>query len=505
LQWATAAGNLTAVNALLGLGATPTNAPAWLSPIQLASCLFLADILKALLEKTPPSATAIESHGLFFLNEAHPFRQVMIHGKDLPKAIHDTVQQLSPNRGLDIFTPWGTTPLMKIALTNISSTDVMIVQELLTHSDTIADGPQFSTIQAGIIGCNGAPSKSLSKITLMLIDAGFSTRALSSQDGPWPGWNAMHWAAAGPFLEIVEHLHSKDPELLRIPTSSETKDYPLHIAANASYGFEMVQLLLRLGADPCELNGYGQTALVNCIGESRLQLDMKKFELLLDANAINGHVIDNNGSTLLHFVALRAAKLDQEDLPGHELLRYILNRPDMKDLINKKNSNGVTPLHIVCYRPDYASIRLLVEAGADVHCMTSELNAMSPLGIVLEYARAPAQGWAGKDLDTIWHLFAYRAACYLSDCAAGTPQDKKLTRLHMAAYCGYPEEVKRLVEVEGADLEAQNARGFTPLEISTGLLLLYHQAQLPIDPRYLKRAQEILTYLNSHRQTQMGS
>jgi hypothetical protein len=309
----------------------------------------------------------------------------------------------------------------------------------------------------------------------------------------------MHWAAAGRSLEIVERLHSKDPELLHLHTSSETKDSPLHIAARASYGLEMVQLLLGLGADPCAMAGYGQTPLVNCIAESRLQLNMQKFEILLKANATNGYVVQNGGSTILHHVALRAAKLDQEDLPGHELLRYILNRSEMANLINKTNDNCIAPLHLVCYRPDYTSIRLLVEAGADVHLMTPEPNAMSPLGIVLEYARAPSEGLAGKDLDPVWHRFAYRAACYLSDCSAGTPQDKKLTRLHMATYCGYTEEVRRLVEQEGADLDAKNAKGYTPLEMLAGLLLRYHQTQLPIDPRYLQRAQEILQYLASRR------
>jgi hypothetical protein len=226
---------------------------------------------------------------------------------------------------------------------------------------------------------------------------------------------------------------------------------------------------------------------------------MQKFEILLKANAANGYVIQDGGSTILHHVALRAAKLDQEGLPGHELLRYILNQPEIVNLINKQNDNHITPLHLVCYRPDYTSIRLLVEAGADVHLMTPEPNAMSPLGIVLEYARAPSEGLAGKDLDPVWHRFAYRAACYLSDCTAGTPQDKKLTRLHMATYCGYTEEVRRLVEQEGADLDAKNAKGYTPLEVLSELLWRYHQARLPIDPRYLQRAQEILQYLVSRR------
>jgi ankyrin repeat protein len=504
LQWATAAGNLTAVAALLALGASPTNYPAWFSPIQIASYLLLPDILEILVEKSP-STPNIQDHGLFFLNEAHPFRQIMIHGKGLPKAIERTVQKLSSDQGVDISAPWGTTPLMKVALTNISSTDVIIVRKLLERCNTQIDGLQFSTIQAGIQGCNGSLSESLSEITLMLIDAGFSTRAVSSNDGSWPGWNAMHWAAAGTSLEIVERLFNRDPELLQIQTSFETKDTPLHIAARASYGLKMVRLLLRLGADPCAEAGYGQFPLVNCIAESRLQLDMQKFEALLEANAVNGYVVQNDGSTILHHVALRAARLSQEDLPGHELLRYILNRSELSGLINKKNDKGITPLHLVCYRPDYASIRLLVEAGADFHLRTPEPELFSPLKIVLEYARAPSKGIAGKDLGPIWHRFAYRAACYLADCTAGTPQDPKLTRLHIAAYCGYTEEVRKLVEQESANLYAKTATGFTPLEALCRLLFQYHQTQTIIDPEYLRRAQEIMRYLLSQQQINVES
>ncbi|KAE9369835.1 hypothetical protein N431DRAFT_485649 [Stipitochalara longipes BDJ] len=504
LQWATAAGNLKAVEALLALGASPTNYPAWFSPIQIASYLLLPEILEILVEKSTPTP-AIEDNGLFFLNEAHPFRQIMIHGEELPKAIERTVQKLSSDRGVDISAPWGTTPLMKVALTNISTTDVIIVRELLKRCNTQIDGPQFSTIQAGIQGCNGSLSESLSEITLMLIDAGFSTRAVSSNDGSWPGWNAMHWAAAGTSLEIVERLFNRDPELLQIQTSFETKDTPLHIAARASYGLEMVRLLLRLGADPCAEAGYGQFPLANCIGESRLQLDMQKFDLLLEANAVNGYVVQNNGSTILHHVALRAARLSQEDLPGHELLRHVLNRSELSGLINKKNDKGITPLHLVCYRPDYTSIRLLVEAGADFYLRTPEPEGLGPLEIVLEHARVPLEGFAGKDLGPVWHKFAYRAACYLADCTAGTPQDLKLTRLHIAAYCGYTEEVKKLVEQENADLYAKTATGFTPLETLYRLLLQYHQTRTIINLGYLRRAQEVMRYLLSQQQINVES
>jgi ankyrin repeat protein len=330
----------------------------------------------------------------------------------------------------------------------------------------------------------------------MLIEAGFSPRATSSKEGSWPGWNAMHWAVAGPNYEIVEALLRKDLELLKIPTDYENKDLPLHIAAQASYGLEMVKLLLTLGADPCAEAGYGQTALSNCIGEFRLQLDMARLELLLKANSVNGYVVQSGGITILHLASLRAARLDMEELPGHELLRWLLQRVEIRELVNKKNDNGITPLHLVCYRPDYASIRLLVEAGADVNCLTSEPNGMSPIGIALEYARAPQPGWAAKDLDSVWHKAAFRAACYLSDKMAGTPEDKNFSRLHIAAYCSYVGEVKRLVETENADLESRNAKGFTPLEMLAALLLRYVQTQTPIDPRYLARAKEIINYLN---------
>jgi len=497
LQWAVTANNLVAVKALVDIGADPMSAPGWLSPIQLASSLLLPNILNILLEKATPSV--IERHGLFFLHESHPFRPIMIHGKELPRAVQRTIQLFSSHGGVDIVTSWGTTPLMNVALSNFSSTDVVIARELLKICDTTIDSPSYSTIQAGIIGCNGTPSKSLSEITLMLIHAGFSTRAVSSASGSWPGWNAMHWAVAGRSVDVVKQLHRRDPELLKIQTLSENGEFPLHIAASASYGLEMVKLLLELGADLCVESGYGLTPLMNCIGESRLQLNMEKFEVLLKANSKNGYVVQKNGNTILHQIALRAAMLDIEDLPGYELLGYVLSRPEIKALINKKNNNGLTPLHFVCIKPDYTSIRMLVEAGADVQSMTPEPNAMSPLGLVLEYARVPSKGFAGNDLNSVWHKFSYQAACYLSDYIAGMPQDKQLSRLHIAAYCGFTEEVKKLIEQEGADISARNAKGFTPSEMLAGLHFFY-QKQRPMDIGHLQRSKDILTYLSTQHE-----
>ena len=140
---------------------------------------------------------------------------------------------------------------------------------------------------------------------------------------------------------------------------------------------------------------------------------------------------------------------------------------------------------------------MLVEAGADVHSMTPEPNMMSPLGLVLEYARVPSKGFAGNDLNSVWHKFSYQAACYLSDYIAGMPQDKQLSRLHIAAYCGFIEEVERLVEQEGVDISAINAKGITPLQMVAGLHLLYNQKQLPMDIGYLQRSKHILTYLST--------
>lgn len=161
----------------------------------------------------------------------------------------------------------------------------------------------------------------------MLIKTGFSTRAVSAASESWPGWNAMHWAVAGRSVDVVKQLHRRDPELLEIQTSSENKEFPLHIAALAAYGFEMVKLLLQLGANPCAESGHWLTTLVNCIGESRFQLNMEKFETLLKANSKYNYVVQTNANTILYQIALRAAMLDIEGLRGYELLEYVLSRP----------------------------------------------------------------------------------------------------------------------------------------------------------------------------------
>lgn len=241
--------NEVAVAALLKLGADPQlRSPLLLrTPLQLASSLLLPEILQLMLYRAKTSD--VDNHGLFYLNDAHPFRTITMHGRKLPQAIKETIRVLTLSNSVDIMSSWGSTPLMSIAYCNYSRSDYWIAQELLEICDKTINSPMFSTMGIASIGSNGSLLKTKAEIALMLIDAGFSCRAVCRQNA-FVDWNAMHVAVVHNSLDIVQALYDKDKELLEIGTTNDTKARLLHVVANSSSDAEVISLLLKLGANP---------------------------------------------------------------------------------------------------------------------------------------------------------------------------------------------------------------------------------------------------------------
>src|SRR5438094_8353386 len=75
--------------------------------------------------------------------------------------------------------------------------------------------------------------------------------------------------------------------------------------------------------------------------------------------------IDNDGNTCLHLMARQ------------KMLNKVKLAPEGKvwnALVNHKNKDGHTPLHISCIKRDRASARILLDNGADI-------NATDMLGL----------------------------------------------------------------------------------------------------------------------------
>ncbi len=457
LQHAVKAGNTTAVRALLNMGANPTFGADWPNPLQIASSLFLPDVLELLLEKTK------SADGLFCLNEAHPFRPIMIHGKGLSTAICATIKFLMDIPGLNLDS-FASSPLEQVAAANYSLTDVTIARELIPYFE---DKPNdtLSTMQTALLGCAGVPVESHIAIASLLINAGYSSRMSTFGHPLRLGWNAMHWAASGRSLTLVRQMYERDPELVDIKTTNDEGLYPFHVAATSFYGLEMIELLLGLGTDPCKFSGEDMTALAYFLGEMRLRLDMRQFDLLLKANAPNGYVVQRGGITILHMVVIRSTMMNLEEEPGYEMLGTILARPEILALINKPTDEGYVSLHYACITPDYTTLRMLFEAGANIKYRTPAPDQQGPISLVLNGAGRPKPGFGGRDNSERWDNAVYRAASFLAECSDKSAQEKLRLHFRIAAYCGCVEEVKRLVECEERIEFPRNDNEPTPLQL----------------------------------------
>lgn len=365
---------------------------------------------------------------------------------DHKEAISQTLRVLKQHWDINKKNNLGWTPLTKISLTNISESDCDLVAEMLRTCDVTAEGPSFSTVEAALIGCKGSPLPSHAGIPIMLIEAGCPLYTTST--GQWPGWNSMHWAAACGNVAVADALLRKDPELLNIATDSDFSEYPLHIAATANNGLEMVQFLHEKRADPRkESKQYELTPLGSYIGDAQIESNSQVLDYLLKASESNGYIAQKSKTerwTALHLAALRAARLDLEGIPGHQQLRQLLQYDVMKSVVNVPMRNGFTPVLLASQYVDYTSVRLLTEAGADISLKSQ--RGSSCLSMALEGARQPQAGFLDADLKDKCRKTAYQTALYLSGQLRGKPGDMGLTHLHIAAYVGNVEEAERLVQ-----------------------------------------------------------
>lgn len=217
---------------------------------------------------------------------------------------------------------------------------------------------------------------------------------------------ALHWAATHGATRFARAL-------LASPTTrtASPKDVwgmtPLHAAANHRQA-ELVSLLLAAGADATATWGPAVTALHWAAGNA----DLRSLRLLIRAGADVG-AADNYAETPLHWVA-RAGALDDnegvecvqvqlralggaakvivvektvEDRAEGEqevvkrkqkeggdravVARVLLDAPGGADMIEARNWNGETPLHVAAAAGDVDVVRCLLVMGASARAVDS--------------------------------------------------------------------------------------------------------------------------------------
>jgi len=305
---------------------------------------------------------------------------------------------------------------------------------------------------------------------------------------------ALMWAAAQSHRAVVQTLleggadvHARSREYTQTVTSEVTQragreelNYTVPrggmtalLFAARSGDADSARLLVAAGADVNEALPEGATALIVAAHSGHRQAALALLEKGADPNA------DAVGYTALHAAVLRSdvelgkALLARGADPNAPITKGTPVRRNSQDFELPKTLIGATPYTLAAKFLEPEIMRVLAAAGADTRRPMKDgatpLMAASGMGIV-----APAQdekrgtdrrGLAILDggivepesrvLDTI-----ITALSLGSDLDAVNPAGE--TALHIASAQGYETVVRALAE-RGANLNARNARGQTPL------------------------------------------
>ena len=336
----------------------------------------------------------------------------------------------------------------------------------------------------------------------------------------WYGQTALMLAAAGNHTEAMQILIDAGAELdaesaridapeiepdrrqggfvyARIPEGRLTA---LHFAARQGH-VEAAQTLINAGANLDAQDNYGTTPVVMAVLNGHLGIAATLLEAGADPN-----VQDRYGRTPL-FTATDLNTMDVNPRPTPvitgdygpvDIVRLALEHGAEVDLPLTKEGlpawlaqgaghnpmlfEGATAFFRAAMSADLEIMNMLLEAGADPHAMTGEqpcrgpapdqceelLSYLGPPGLVTPFMAAAGVGWRlgvsrGRESDAV------EALQLLLDLGADINQagQRGNTALHGAAERHAPAIIEFLV-ANGADLHAQNEKGWTPLDIAQG-------------------------------------
>lgn len=208
---------------------------------------------------------------------------------------------------------------------------------------------------------------------------------------------------------------------------------------------EAMRLLIDHGADVNAQNDFGSTALMWSVS------DPAKVKLLLDHGA-NVNLVARSGRTALIIAGFTN--------PSAEVVRLLLAKGASVGVMDKRH---VTPMNAATFGNDTETVRLLLNANADVETGDTFIGL------------TPLMNAAGnRNFNAVKALLARGAKVNavsktegLPKIQTGTVEFGGWTPLLMAAAFGPPDAVKLLLE-DGAKIDAQDYRGFTPLMLAIG-------------------------------------
>jgi uncharacterized protein len=232
--------------------------------------------------------------------------------------------------------------------------------------------------------------------------------------------------------------------------------------------FTLAKFLLDRGADPNIADAYGRTALYAIV-------DIRNEDWSTLPNRTTDDPFPN--LDVLKELLARGAKVDAA------LTKPLSGRSGM-DSGDTSLNKGATPLMRAARSGDATAMRLLLEKGADPKLTTADGNNALLFAGGIGYRDKYTRGTDAEALEAL--KVAVEAGLSLRDA-----NNRGETALHGAAARGSDVIVQYLAE-HGADIDAKNKQGMTPLDYALGKSVI---GQLPVPH---ESTVELLKKLGAH-------
>jgi ankyrin repeat protein len=191
-------------------------------------------------------------------------------------------------------------------------------------------------------------------VMALLLDEGGADPCVTDNQGMTPLMTmCSHDYSYADRTDIIDLLlcYVSPPKTLYINARDKARRNALMYAGTKLYGARQVLHLLKLGADPFQLDSEGANILLHITKKSVSKDALDAFETLVQ-NGVDANCSDNTGKTALHYMAIR-------NVPIAEAMPVLLTCG--VDLYRKDHS-GKIPLMYACMKSDPTNTYILLQA-----------------------------------------------------------------------------------------------------------------------------------------------